>query len=188
MLNVTLPRPPDREALVGFWTSVAVSSGAVTAAAVVAVGILDAPASALVGVGVGVAVMAAGYRRERTVERAYSRWNRLAFRYARGARTAITAIWYWTVLSVIARTGEQEKLSMVRSRWVPRETQPASAYGGLDALPVDKDASGGFRELAGWAVRSRRYWALVLLPLIALLKALDTRGPKKASSDMYTLY
>jgi hypothetical protein len=187
MINVNLPQRPDREALLAFLASLALLFGVALAVGALLSGLVS-PAGALLG---GAAAAALGFlvgrSRERRLELAYRRWSKATRAYADWARKAVTGVWYWTVFTAVGRT-VGGGLKRVDSPWRSRGTLPDRAYGDPGGSTTGRDAVGGIRDFTGWAARSGRSWALVLLPMLAVLRGLDTEGSKSSAHDMYTLY
>jgi hypothetical protein len=187
VIRSTLPRQPEREDLLGFWVAVSLLVGTMAGLVPVVAGV----GSVWIGVGIGLvafgALLAVGHGRERMVDRLYGGWDRGARAYTRRARTAVTAIWYWSVIAVVARTGVRG-LVLDESPWSVRETVPPQGYadqGDGSAPAPGRDAS---RGLVRWAVGSGRGWTVVLLPFFGILRALQIEGRRSVASDMYTLY
>lgn len=186
-MNIMLPPLPDREALLGFRLSLSLLVGGG-----VGVGAILSGRTGSIGA-VGLAFVTAtlvfgmSQARERTAARAYERWNRMTRIYAERARRWIAAIWYWSVFTVVSRTGGNG-LALGESDWRPRDTLSARAYADPGGAATDLEGTGGLRDLARWAVRTGRPWTLVLAPLFGVLRALDTRAGGKPPADMYTLY
>ena len=187
MINVNLPRQPDHEALLAFWASASLLIGLVLGAVALLAGVTSAAGSLLLGMAAAGLAFLARRSRERTLDLAYKRWNKAARAYADWARKTITAIWYWTVFTAVGLT-DGGGLKQVDSPWRSRGTLPDRAYGDPGGSTTGRDAVGGVRDFTGWAVRSGRAWALFLLPMLAILRALDTRGSKSSAPDIYTLY
>lgn len=185
-MNPTLPHRPDREALLGFTLALALMAGAALTGAGILSGILGTGLSFTLGAVTAAAIAGLGHQRERIADLGYRAWNRLAMAYAAFARRVVTAIWFWTVLTVVSRTGAR-RLRLEGSPWIPRGTQAASEYEGQGGAP-SQTARLGMREYSRWAVASGRSWALVLVPLLFVLRALEARDPKAPPADMYTLY
>lgn len=187
MINVSLPQRPDREALLAFWASASLLIGLLLGAVALLAGVTSAASSLLLGTGAAGLAFLAGRSKERTLDRAYKRWSKATRAYADWARKTVTGIWYWTVFTSVGRT-DGGGLKLVDSPWQSRGTLPDGAYGDPGGSTTGRDAVGGIRDFTGWAVRSGRAWTLFLLPMLAVLRALDTRGPKSSAPDIYTLY
>jgi hypothetical protein len=186
-MNVLLPPLPDREALLGFRVALSVGAGLAGTVLVTLLAFGGAFGAAAGAVLAACVFLLLSGSRERMAAKLYERWNRFAAAYARRALKAVTAIWYWTVFLAVARTGE-DSLDLAASAWCARTTLPPEGYADPGGAPSGREAQGGLRDLARWAGRSGRPWALVLLPFFALLRALRTKGRAKVSADIYTLY
>jgi hypothetical protein len=187
MSHIALPNNPDRETLLGFWISLILVAGAMLLAVALAAG---APVLLVLPVtgAAAAALLALGLARERLIARLYKRWNGAAIAYAQRASALLLVIWYRTVVAVVARAGGKGRLDVHGSAWLPRGTLEARAYGDPGGASTDRDAEGGLLDFARWAVRSGRPWAIVLLPLLALTRGLETRRRKTVAADIYTLY
>lgn len=188
MMHSTLPHRPDREDLLGFWIAVSLMAGLLLGTLT----FLDDGAPGWVGPLIGAlttgTLLLVGLRRERGIDRVYGRWNRWARAYSRRARGWITAVLYWTVIGVAARAGARG-LALEGSPWLQRGTLPQSGYLGQgDGADADTPARGEPRGLVRWMLRSERSWAIVLLPFLGLLRALDVKAQRSVASDTYTLY
>lgn len=186
-MNIMLPPLPDREALLGFRVSLSVLGGAGVGVGALLSGHGTPVASLALTLGTAVLLFGISQWRERAMERVYDRWNRATRIYAGYARRWITAIWYWSVFTVVSRMGGNG-LVLGGSDWRPRDTLAARAYADPGGAPTDLEGTGGLRDLARWALRTGRPWTLVLAPLFGLLRALDTRAGGKPAADIYTLY
>ena len=185
-MSVILPHPADREAVVGFWVSLTLLTGAMIVALLAVFGSLSGLTALIVSV-LGLGSLIAGLSRERWIHRVYMLWNRVARKYARRASQAVLAIWYYSVFAIVSRAGGST-LEKAGSDWLQRETLQAQAYAGLGGAQPNGPPAGTLRDYCAWALRSRQLWLLFLLPLFLLLVALDPKGSRAAASDIYTLY
>lgn len=186
MTYLDLPRQPDRETLQAFLASASLLLGVIVGLALFLTG-LGAPVSLLAAATAAGLAFLAGRRRERSLDRIYKRWRKASRAYAEWARKAISRIWYWTVFTTVGAT-VGSGLRKVASPWRSRATQPDGSYGDPGGYAAGRTARGGIRDFVGWAVRSGRSWTLVLLPMLVILRALDTEGSKSSAPDIYTLY
>lgn len=187
MIKVNLPQRPDREAVLAFWASLALLFGVALTVVALLTGFFS-PAGAVLGGAAGAGlVFLIGRSKERRLDLAYKRWSKATRAYADWARKTVTGIWYSTVFAAVGRT-HGAGLKLVDSPWRPRGTLPDRAYGDPGGSTTGRDAVGGIRDFAGWAVRSGRAWTLFLIPMLVVLRALDTRGSKSSAPDIYTLY
>jgi hypothetical protein len=186
-MKPTLPNPPDLEDLLAFWASIAILLGLAAGTGAWFVGVASGPGAIVLGTVAILALIRLALTSERRMNRSYERWDLAARRYARRARTVASAIWYWTVITAVARTGGSG-LSRRGSSWLTRGSIANAAYGDPSGGTVDRVAHGSLREFARWAVRSGRTWAVVLLPLLGLLKAFEIQGRSADAPNIYTLY
>jgi len=187
MINVNLPQQPDREALLAFWASASLLVGLLLGTAAFLAGVASPAGSLLLGSGAAGLAVLAGRSRERMLDRAYKRWSKLTRAYADWARRTVTGIWYWTVFTAVGRTAGRG-LKQADSAWRSRGTVPDQAYGDPGGSITGRDGVGGLRDFTGWAVRSGRAWTLFLLPMLTVLRAVDTRESRSSAPDIYTLY
>lgn len=187
MSYMDLPRKPDRETLLAFLASVSLLMGVVLGLALFFSGLGPVAVSVLGAATAAGLTFLAGRQRERALDRIYKRWRKAARSYADWARKAVTVIWYWTVFAAVGAT-VGSGLRRVASPWRSRDTQPDESYGDPGGYTKGRSARGGARDFVGWAVRSGRAWTLFLLPMLVILRALDTEGSKSSAADIYTLY
>jgi hypothetical protein len=186
-MKPTLPNPPDLEDLLAFWASIAILLGVAAGSGAWLLNLASGPGAVVLATLVTVTFVRLGQTSERRLNRSYVRWNRAAQRYARGARTVIGAIWYWTVITAVGRIGGSG-LDRHGSSWLTRGSVANAAYGDPSGGTVDRVAHGSLGEFARWGVRSGRSWALVLVPLLWILKAFEVRGRSSDAPNIYTLY
>jgi hypothetical protein len=188
-MNLVLPRRPDHEALVGFLAVASLALGG--AMDLLSTFFVELPLAvgAAVGLVTGGGVFVVGLRRERIVLRAYLWWNRAARAFGRKATATLTAAWYWIVVRAVTQAGERGTWSSPGAGWSGRGTSTSSHVQDPAREEGDRGRDVGLADFARWALRSRRYWALALLPLFWLLGAVDPQdGGSAASSNIYTLY
>lgn len=188
-MKLTLPRPADHESLLGFLVCVSLGSGTALAILTWVTGGLNIIGALVIGTALGVGVLLGGVARERIVSRLYHFWNRAARAYGRKASRVVTAVWYWTLFTALAVAGERGSLQLGHSPWLKRGTLPASAYAHSAGGPTSGNGQGPYQDFARWAIRSKRYWALVLIPFFWLLRSFETgKASGTGSSTIYTLY
>ena len=185
---IALPSRPDRDLLMGFWLALCLGIAA-AAAAMGALAGLPHPlaigaAAALIGGGLGML-------RPGIVSPLYALWNRAARAYARRARRAILAVYYYMAFAAGRLAGSSVRLRGPgdgASGWVPRRSLAPEEY------PGQAPAAGASGEgwwpvvLVRWSVRSGRPWVIALLPLFVLLRALEAKETEAVHSNIYTLY
>jgi hypothetical protein len=190
-MRLTLPDPTEPDALLSFWVAIAVMVGG-GAGAILAVMGRSAVQTAAFSILAGAVFALIGCLYEPAGARLYRLWNRAARGYGRVAARLVTAIWYWTALTTAAATGDGGRVHAARASWRPRATLSPEGYGDLGFTPgrrSSRDDVGGAGDYARWTLRSGRYWAITLVPLLWTLRALDTRKDRPGSeSNVYTLY
>jgi hypothetical protein len=180
--------PPARHAsLRAFWFAGALLAGLTTGALVALVRHRD---QALVAGLLGAALAAApGLAWPEAVRPAYRAWNRLARVYARLARRALLAVAYYGIVTPVGRVGASLDLEDPRhSMWRPASQMAPDAS---QSQLGDGSGGGWIGPLARWGCRSRHPWWLALLPLLALLAAVEPEEPASSSgpaADLYTLF
>lgn len=190
-MKLTLPDPTEPEALLSFWAAIAVMVGGGVGGMVAVAGRSAVQAAAFSALASAVFALV-GYLYEPAAARLYRTWNRAARGYGRVAARLVTAIWYWTAFTTAAATGDGGRMHAGRASWRPRGTLSPEGYGDL-GFTLDRRSSrddvGGAGDYARWILRSGRYWAITLVPLLWTLRALDTRKDRPGSeSNVYTLY
>jgi hypothetical protein len=187
-VKLTLPRSRNRRARLAFRIAACAAVGTAAGLATWTGGV-PAAAALLVAGGSSAGTLIAT-RASSDFERGYIFWNRAAGFYGRHATWMIAAIWYWTVLWVVAATGERGRLGAGPSPWHPRNTPPTGARGEPGGGGREgRDTMGSPGDFARWTIRTGRSWALVLVPLLWILRALDTReNSTEPPPNVYTLY
>jgi len=176
--------PPVRHAaLRAFWLTGTFLAGVVTGVLVACVRDLQQALAA--GFVATVLAAAPGLVWPEAVRPAYRAWNHLARVYARIARLVLLGVAYYGIVAPVGRVGATLDLADPRgSMWRP--AAPAATDGSQSELG---DAAGGWiGRLARWGSRSRHSWWLVLLPVLVLLRAVESEQPAGPAADLYTLF
>jgi hypothetical protein len=179
-----LPTPPRRASLRAFALALGLMAG-------LALGCLAAlfVSGAWFGVGFsfGLAAAALGALWPHTVASSYVLWNRFSDLYMRIVRLLLKIVCFHFVLAIAPRS--DFSLSLARpgsdpSFWIPRKDvtlPPRSTH-------ADGPGVHWKRSYVAWVVRSRKWWALSLLPFLILLAAIDTETGPSVPSGTYTLF
>lgn len=185
---ISLPSRPDRDVLAGFWSVLGLGAGISAATLGVLAGwphpVAVGAACALVLGGIGVASPEAA-------RRLYALWNRAARAYGRRARPVILTVYYYAAFTAGRLAGS--KVPMRRtddhtSGWTPRRSLLPEEY--ASQAPSAGAAGDGWWPVvvARWSLRSGRPWVIALLPLLVLLRGLDSDETEEVESNIYTLY
>ncbi|HXG03772.1 MAG TPA: hypothetical protein VNO23_10210 [Candidatus Binatia bacterium] len=190
---LVLPRPPRRAWVRAFWIVVSVMVGGLVAV-LAALLTLPAPLARFgpgpVGAGAALVVLLAGLLMPRLAVLGYRAWSKATRRYARFAGEALIAVWYPVLFGAVGLGGSallRRRPEPGQTLWRAHSTLDADTYRSLDERPA-VDTGGWLGRYARWAVRSRHLWALALVPLLALLAALETEEPEEAPAGIYTLF
>lgn len=189
---ILLPNSPSRGAIRGFWLIISASAGATAAVLLAVAGVAQ---WALSGMAVAAVLAVPGLVRPMRVRLAYRAWNRAARGYAAGASRIVAAVCFFTVVLAAGRGAGPVRFARAApagSMWVPRGTQPASAYASQDGRDaIDQDNDRWLSTVRTWAGGTGNRWAVALVPFLYALHALDTdagRGQDDLPADVYTLY
>lgn len=120
----------------------------------------------------------------------YRVWNKAARGYALVVRAALLALCYG-VITAAGTAGSSLRLRRPRpgeSLWYPRDTLPAEAYGSLDERPGRAWRGHPWRAVLTWALRTGHAWAIVLLPFLMLIAALERSEQTHYPDGIYTLF
>jgi hypothetical protein len=176
---LTLPAPPRRADLAAF----AVASGLVGGLALGAVlGLAVSAAWAALGPALGALLAAVGLLRPGAVAPLYAAFSRLGAAY-RGLALVTVKV---AAFLAIAGAGRDPDARLAlhapapdRSLWVPR---------GADRDGAEIRAAAGLvQSYTAWA-RDGRRWALILLPFVLLMAAIDTDVEPTLPTQTYTLF
>jgi hypothetical protein len=192
-MRLLLPTPIGRSRLRAFWALLSVVLGLILGGFLVAPGDA-APSTAFVSALVLTLVVALpGLVRPYAVQWAYRGWNFAARRVARYVERYVTFVCFATVV-VASSLGSPvrtfERSPDRGSMWFARGTQASSTYPSQDARPGSPPASSSWSsDFRRWARSSSHPAAVVLLPFLALLRAVSEDGAETATnSNIYTLY
>jgi len=177
-----------RPALVSFWLVASVGAGVVFA---LALWILQVPHPAMWGVLLATTACLPGLLRLALVKRLYDGWNYLSRFARRLARLWLTGVAF-LILAVVGRFGTRLAWSAPEtgaSGWTPkRPPSPGSHRTTSDISDAPESAAGWVHTLARWAGRSGNAWAWSLLPVLALLRAVEGKPTRSLGGNVYTLY
>jgi len=125
--------------------------------------------------------------RPQALNRWYGLWNRAARRMLWATRWLLMRVCFYVTFVAVGWTGSRLALGRVpqsESCWVPRGTLSPSAYGSPDGA-----LEHWTRGLAAWAMASKNYWALFLLPMFMLLSILKVEdSTPEVPPNLYALF
>jgi hypothetical protein len=109
----------------------------------------------------------------------------------RAAARWVSLVTFYVLVTVVSRAGSRMPWSGAEpggSGWVPRsDREPFHAAQHHDARRPTAEA-GWIRSLTRWARDTGNLWAVVLIPLLALLRLLRPRAGRSLGENIYTLY
>jgi uncharacterized membrane protein len=194
MWGLALPERPAPRERVSFWLAISVGIGVVSGAVAVAAGIR---AWSGVGLLVGGVLVAVGIVSPRLTARAYRAWDRLARAYGGWAQRMILRLCYVTLFGAAGLGRSRLCLSRREAggtTWMARETLPPPAYRNQDESSARAVTTRGWISATmEWARRAGEWWAIWLIPYLALMRLLDAAlGPQAGGEEpprgIYTLY
>lgn len=185
---IALPSRPDRDVLRAFWLVLGLGAG-VSAAALGA--LVGWPGPLAIGAASALVVGGLGMARPGIARRLYALWSRAARAYGRRARPVVMTIYYYTALTAGRLTGSKVRMRRPEdgsSGWVPRRSLVPEEYPGQ--APGSAASGDGWWPVvvARWSLRSGRPWLIALLPLLLLLRGLESNETEEVESNIYTLY
>ncbi len=123
---------------------------------------------------------------------AYKAWNKLAEFVTSCLQTAIIAISFFIVFTLVGRLGSTLHMDPPNSKqslWVSRKATPLKAYESLSSFPVLTSRRSHWALcFVTWAAKSGKYWSWFLLPFLYLLSLLEVEHEEAAPQGIYTLY
>ena len=189
MPMIILPSHPRRAWLTSFWVVLCALAGAGVGALL---SICVGPRWFAGGIALAVILALPGVLRPGAVAVVYDLWNRLAHIVARVVRLVITAVCFFGIFVVVGRAGSSLRLTRPTSPgslWVPRGTTAESRF--LHPHEItghQRPPAGWVRTYVAWAVRSRHWWALTLLPFLWLRNYFAHETDRIFPANIYTLF
>jgi hypothetical protein len=187
---ITLPSSRSRIWLVSFWSALCIVMGLVAGALL---WLLMSPLWSTLAIIATSALIAAGALRPQTLSGFYKLWNAVARKFGYAARLWTLGICFFIVFFAVGRAGASLSLERPDSRtaslWQPRNTLAPSSY-----ICQHLDRGQGLTQrswisaFSSWAAKSGNLWACCVLPLLVLVKALETEEESSFPSNIYTLY
>jgi hypothetical protein len=172
---LTLPLKPRRAELRAFATIVA----AMVAVVFCLTGLLMAGAAGLAGgIATSIGALLGAWVRPKGFRSIYRSWNRLGAVASKLAGRVISGACYLVVSAAGIAGGRLQWRSPERTAWVARN---------LQWRPREQEDH-GIRGLAAWGVRTGNRWAIALIPYLAVLRIVGSKGQGSLGQDVYTLY
>jgi hypothetical protein len=184
---ILLPTPPRRVTLRAFAIVMAVPAGLALGVGAWLFGLGGPEGPAVVALGTGLTMALAGWLRPEAFEPTYRLWNRAARGFARAAAHWFSVLCFLVVTVAGAPGSRMEMRRSSGAGWARRPTLSAGAYRSSSWAPRDP-GTGGFRSLFAWARDSASLWVLTLVPLLWLLRMVQTSERGSLGADIYTLY
>jgi len=122
----------------------------------------------------------------------YKLWNTTAIYFARFARFFITGICFYVILFAVGRAGTSMKLVQPapgQSLWLPKNTLSLETYPyEFAACGKEPPETGWLGRYWSWAKTSGQLWAFCLVPLLAMLAAVEVYRDERFPAGVYTLF
>lgn len=183
---VSLPFPPHRNHVLGFWVSLLVL-GLVLAGLLWLIPGVTGEVAGLVGLAV-VLVFLAGLASKDAQLLAYRGWNRAARLLGSGLQSYIILLLHLLVLGPVRLTGARLPVAKNPSgTWEPYPGSPGVPDEGGQGLQGGHSIS---RRLLGAARQSGMAWWVTIIPFVILISWLTIREDEEfeVPSQLYTLY
>jgi hypothetical protein len=187
MMRLVVPARPRRAAIRGFWLTMGIWAGLITAL-LVPLGIASRLGTAILAAGL---VFLGAQFRPREAAQLYRLWARVSRLYARITRLVLLRLCHGVVLLGVGRAGSTLQLARPRvdeSLWAQRSTLAIEAYQNQFEALNGTVPRGPWATMATWAIRSGNVWTLVLVPFLALIAALETDDRQQFPAGIYTLF
>lgn len=141
---------------------------------------------------VAIAGSTLGLARPTVMTSSYKHWNSCARYFARAAQWLLMAICFYIIFVAVGRTGTSLRLSRTNtdhSLWIPKKPLSAEAFRYEFAATGERNVGENWLlNFFTWAKESKQFWALTLLPFLAMLADLEVYIDRRFPSDVYTLF
>jgi hypothetical protein len=186
-MRLVVPARPRRAALRAFWLTMGAWAGLGTAVVMP----LDVVSRLVAGLLVAALIVVGAWLRPREAGGLYRLWARASRLYSRITQLVLLRLCHGVVFVAVGWAGSTLRLAPPRadeSLWAQRSTLATGAYrsqfeGSNGTAPV-----GAWAATATWAMRSGNLWALVLVPVLVLIAALETDDRQRFPAGIYTLF
>jgi hypothetical protein len=132
-----------------------------------------------------------GWSRPYAFMPAYGMWNRAAANARRLARAGLAAICF-LVFTVVSASGERVRWrpsEATESGWFPRRTPRVVDLASPADIPLPTAGQHGWLvTLTSWARETGSLWIWPIVPLLALLRAIEPDQELDVGHTSYTLY
>lgn len=119
-------------------------------------------------------------------------WNEVVMRFAKIMKTIILAICFFVVFVAVGRSTGQlrmNRLPVSQSLWTSRNRKFTTNFRSLSHVPGENAGESGWvSSFMTWAIHSKHFWALGLLPFLLLLSALGPEQNDSMPLGIYTLF
>ena len=178
---------PTRPELKSFWFALSSCLALLVAAALWA---FRVPYAAAAGVAIFSGSFVLGIRSPALAMRPQAAWSRLSRKARQAARLWLSGVAF-LMLWIVGLPGA--RLSMHQpvlggSGWIDRASSSKAERAERPLIGRDERATAWFRRLAAWAWRSGNAWTWCLVPILALLKAVEGETQGSLGGNVYTLY
>jgi hypothetical protein len=134
----------------------------------------------------------AGIAQPAIMTRPYRQWNNAARYFARGGRLILMGICFYVIFFAVGRAGSAMKLARPLSSlslWTSKRTNPLAAFL-YEFSPTDShlhqtDWLGSYLY---WCKSSGQFWAICLVPFLAMLAAVEIYTDRRFPVGVYTLF
>jgi hypothetical protein len=127
------------------------------------------------------------------VWRVYRAWNRRLVRpFTTLATRVVTAICFFIVFVAVGRAGSRMRLAVTggaSTSWASRTSLARDAYRTLFAVASSERADASWiANYWRWATQTENFWAVSLLPFLAVLNLLTDEEEIAVQTNIYTLF
>lgn len=183
-----LARYPRRAYLRSFWISLCLVLG--TAGALLA-GLWSASiATTVVFVNGMLTVMLFGYWYPQIAKRPYTAMYHCFEYYGRLLRFCLKLVCFFLVFAAVGWAGSKLPVGLrsTGSMWLPRSSTPAEEFDSEFEGRKEAEHPRWMATYITWARQSGNGWAVMLLPFLVLLSALEPEEERSFPANIYTLF
>jgi hypothetical protein len=190
VITVALPSEERRALVRAFWLTI---SGLTALPWLAVAWWAHEPVFALAGAVAAVLIGFVNSIREGFVWRVYRAWNRrLVQPFVSTASRVVIAVCFFVILVAVGRAGSRMRLAVgggASTSWASRTSLARETYRTLFAEAFSGRADAGWiANYWRWATQTGNFWAVSLLPFLAVLKLLTGEEEKAVQANIYTLF